>query len=246
MDELILTARYVLHTADATPELHWGVAVRGDRIAVVGPAGSLREQFPSAPILDLPDQAIAPGFVNAHHHMYGVLSHGIPLEQAPAGFWPFLEEFWWPRVEDALTHEMIALATDMACLEMVRSGVTSFYDCLEAPNALPGALDVEAEVVRRWGLRGILSFEATQRQSEANGQLGLAENAGYRSLPRRRRAGTGDAVLPHDVHLFTGLHPSGVRPGRRARRQSAHAPLGRELRAGALPGAVWPAHRRAV
>jgi cytosine/adenosine deaminase-related metal-dependent hydrolase len=68
---------------------------------------------------------------------------------------------------------------------MVCSGVTTFYDCLEAPNALPGCLEVEAEVVRRWGLRGILSFEATQRVSEENGQLGLRENAGFVDTCRR-------------------------------------------------------------
>lgn len=53
-------------------------------------------------------------------------------------------------MEDRLTHELIAAATECACLEMIRSGVATFYDCLEAPCALPGALEVEAEVVRRW------------------------------------------------------------------------------------------------
>ena len=90
--------------------------------------------------------------------MYGVLAHGIPLDRAPSGFWPFLEDFWWPLVEDQLDHELIAAAVEWACLEMVRSGVTTFYDCLEAPHALPSVLDVEAEVVHRWGLRGVLSL----------------------------------------------------------------------------------------
>jgi cytosine/adenosine deaminase-related metal-dependent hydrolase len=111
--------------------------------------------------------------------MYGVLAHGIPLAHAPAGFWPFLEDFWWPRVEDRLDHDMIAAATDWACLEMIRSGVTTFYDCLEAPRALPGALPVEAAVVRQRGLRGVLSFEATERVSPENGELGLQENARF-------------------------------------------------------------------
>ena len=69
---------------------------------------------------------------------------------------------------------------------MVRSGVTTFYDCLEAPYALPGALEVEAEVVRRWGLRGALSFEATQRVSDENGELGLRENANFYDACRAR------------------------------------------------------------
>jgi cytosine/adenosine deaminase-related metal-dependent hydrolase len=146
----------------------------------------LGARYPEAQVVDANDCVITPAFTNAHHHMYGVLAHGIPLDRAPAGFWPFLEDFWWPLVEDQLSHELIAAATDWACLEMVRSGVTTFYDCLEAPNALPGALEVEAEVVRRWGLRGVLSFEATQRVSDENGELGLRENADFYDACRAR------------------------------------------------------------
>jgi cytosine/adenosine deaminase-related metal-dependent hydrolase len=167
--------------ADTTqpPQAGWGVAIEGDRVVAVAPHAELGGQFPGAPVLDAGNCVITPAFVNAHHHMYGVLAHGIPLDEAPAGFWPFLQDFWWPQVEDQLTHDLIAAATEWACLEMVRSGVTTFYDCLEAPHALPGALEVEADVVRRWGLRGVLSFEATERVSHANGELGLQENAAF-------------------------------------------------------------------
>ena len=164
--------------ADTTepPQPSWGVAIEGDRVAAVAPNDALRTRFPDASLIDATDCVITPAFVNAHHHMYGVLAHGIPLEEAPAGFWPFLEDFWWPRVEDSLTHELVKAAVAWACLEMVRSGVTTFYDCLEAPYALPGALKRQADVVRSRGLRGLLSFEATERVSLENGELGLQEN----------------------------------------------------------------------
>lgn len=167
--------------ADTTqaPRFNWGVAVEGSRVITAASHADLRARYPEARVVQALDCVITPSFVNAHHHMYGVLSHGIPLDAAPEGFWPFLDDFWWPRVEDRLTHELIAAATDWACLEMVRSGVTTFYDCLEAPYALPGALDVEARIVRRRGLRGVLSFEATQRVSPENGELGLRENARF-------------------------------------------------------------------
>jgi 5-methylthioadenosine/S-adenosylhomocysteine deaminase len=169
-----------------SPQPGYGLAVTGERIVASGSHAELGERFPEAQVVDASDCVITPAFTNAHHHMYGVLAHGIPLDQAPAGFWPFLEDFWWPRVEDRLAHDLIAAATDWACLEMVRSGVTTFYDCLEAPHALPGALEVEAEVVRRWGLRGVLSFEATQRVSAENGELGLRENADFYDACRTR------------------------------------------------------------
>ena len=96
-----------------SPQAGWGVAVEGNHVAAIGPHADLRTRFPAAAV-EATDCIITPAFVNAHHHMYGVLAHGIPLEEAPAGFWPFLEDFWWPRVEDRLTHELIAAATDWA------------------------------------------------------------------------------------------------------------------------------------
>ena len=174
--------------ADTTqaPQSDWGVAIASDHVVASGAHADLRARFPAAPVVDATDCVITPAFVNAHHHMYGVLAHGIPLDEAPAGFWPFLEDFWWPRVEDRLTSDLITAATEWACLEMIRSGITTCYDCLEAPYALPGALAAEAEVLRRWGLRGVLSFEATERVSAQNGELGLRENAAFIDACRAR------------------------------------------------------------
>jgi 5-methylthioadenosine/S-adenosylhomocysteine deaminase len=120
---------------------------------------------------------LSPGFVNAHAHLYGGLAHGMPLTKAPSGFWPFLEEFWWPKVENRLDQEMICTATDNMLIEMIKSETTTIYDCVEAPFTLPNILEAQAEVVEvRW-IRAILSFEATERVNKPNGQLGLEKNA---------------------------------------------------------------------
>jgi cytosine/adenosine deaminase-related metal-dependent hydrolase len=169
------------------PRPGWGLRMVDDVIAAVGPHADLRRDYPDDEVLLAAGQVLAPGFVNAHAHLYGVLAHGLPLDKAPSGFWPFLEDFWWPLVEDRLDHEMICAATDYVCAEMLRSGVTTVYDCLEAPHSLPGCLPAQAEVVRGRGLRAILSFEATERVSRENGQLGLRENADF--IRASRRAG---------------------------------------------------------
>ena len=157
----------------------WGVRVEADQIAAVAPNAELRAAYPEDEVVDAAGQTLSPGFVDAHTHLYGVLAHGIPLHKAPSGFWPFLTDFWWPLVEDRLDHEMICAATDLNLAQMLRGGTTSFYDITEAPNALPGCLPAQAEVVRARGIRGILSFEATERVSAANGQLGLRENLDF-------------------------------------------------------------------
>jgi cytosine/adenosine deaminase-related metal-dependent hydrolase len=179
MNGLIILPQWLITTPHEEPKKFWGVRVMDDRIVDVAPNADLREKYPADDFWDAPNDVLSPGFVNGHTHLYGVLAHGIPLQKAPSGFWPFLEDFWWPLVEDRLDHAMINAATDYRCATMLKSGVTSFYDCTEAPNALPGCLFSQAEVVRKWGLRGILSFEATQRVSGENGLLGLQENADF-------------------------------------------------------------------
>lgn len=161
-----------------TPEglrKNWGLALKGGLIDQVGDNDSLKIAADDE-VLDMRGQIVLPGFVNGHNHMYGFLSHGIPTEALVTEFSSFLEDFWWPYVEDRVDHELIRLTTAWACAEMIDSGVTSFVDILEAPQALPGALEIEAEVVRQAGLNGFLSFEACQRVSPENAALGLREN----------------------------------------------------------------------
>lgn len=179
MTGLLILPDWLVVSAGEIPRREWGVRVVGSEIAEVAPRADLLARYSDEERWEAPGEVLAPGFVNAHTHLYGVLAHGIPLDRAPSGFWPFLTEFWWPRVEDRLDLDMICAATDLGCARMLHSGVTAFYDCLEAPHALPGLLPAQAAVVRQHGQRAILSFEATERVSPANGQLGLQENASF-------------------------------------------------------------------
>ena len=83
---------------------------------------------------------------------------------------------WWPYVEDRVDHELVEKTARWACVEAIDSGVTTFVDILEGPNSIPGALNIEKKVLEKAGVRGYLTFEACQRQSEENAQLGLKEN----------------------------------------------------------------------
>ena len=178
MQQIVLGA-WLISAPDQPALKNHGVLIEDGRICQIAPNNVLKEFHPDVGIVDLANCAISPGFVDAHRHCYGVLAHGIPTANAPADFWAFLNEFWWGKIEDRLDHAMLRAAMDVACYDMIRSGVTTFFDCLEAPNALPGGLHVQGEVVARWGLRGTLCFEATQRVSEQNGELGLRENVDF-------------------------------------------------------------------
>ncbi len=177
----LVCADWLLIAADQPPHRDWAVRVLGDTIDTVGPAETLRRDHPDDDIVDAGGHVVLPGFVDAHTHLYGVLAHGIPPPPGggPADFWGFLADYWWPLVEDALDLPMIQAATDHACVEMLRSGITTFYDILEAPHALPGALTAQRDIVARHGLRGRLSFEATERAGPTIARAALDENTTF-------------------------------------------------------------------
>jgi cytosine/adenosine deaminase-related metal-dependent hydrolase len=176
MNGTLILPDFLIDVPGEPPKQGWGARVVGDKIDRIGPNEALGAAFPGDAVVDAAGQTLSPGFVDAHTHLYGVLAHGIPLHKAPSGFWPFLVDFWWPLVEDRLDADMICAATDLNLAQMLRGGTTAFYDITEAPSAIPGCLHAQAEVVERRGIRGILSFEATERVSKKNGQLGLREN----------------------------------------------------------------------
>ena len=185
---MIVSGDWAVTAAFSPPRQDWAVRVLDGLVADSGPAGELRARYPDDGCCDGAGCVLLPGFVNAHVHLYGVLAHGVPAPaRPPADFWGFLDDYWWPLVENALDHEMISAAAAWVTAELAAGGTTSFFDILEAPNALPDALFVEREAVARSGLRGVLSFEATERMGAANGQAGLEENARFIEASRAAR-----------------------------------------------------------
>lgn len=173
---LILKGKFLITPEGVSQD--FGIRVEENRIVQIE-KNELLKCEDTDEVIDCTDKIIMPGFVNGHNHMYGFLSHGITAEAMVTEFSSFLDDFWWPYVEDRLNHELVEVTTRWACVEMIESGVTSFVDILEGPNSIPGALEVEKSVVEAAGLRGKLSFEACERVSEENGLMGLKENIDF-------------------------------------------------------------------
>jgi len=157
---------------------NWGVMIENNRIVKVAPNENIKIEYGDK-IINFKNKILAPGFINGHMHMYGVLAHGITVETMVSEFSSFLEDFWWPYVENRINHQLVEITTKWACVEMIKSGITTFMDVLEGPNSIPGALDIEAKIIQKAGMRGIISFEACQRMNKENGELGLKENADF-------------------------------------------------------------------
>jgi 5-methylthioadenosine/S-adenosylhomocysteine deaminase len=127
---------------------------------------------------------ILPGLISTHTHLHGLVAYGHPVAP-PAGFWPFLKEWWWPLVEDVLTADDVESLAAYAALLHLKSGYTCFCDVMEAPYAEPGFMEREASAVAETGTRALVSNEATERVGREIAQKLLKENASILELSGR-------------------------------------------------------------
>lgn len=123
-----------------------GLLVENDCIRAVGHVEEALVQ-PDAEIIDLQGKYILPGFVNTHVHTSQQISRGVGDD---VDFITWLHERMWP-FESNMTEEDSYISTLMCCLELIRSGVTSFAE--------PGGQFVSgmARAVKESGIRGKLA-----------------------------------------------------------------------------------------
>ncbi len=127
-------------------------------------------------VFDYRDQVLCPGFVNSHMHHYGVLSHGMVPKITIKSFESFLEDYWWPDLENKVSLQHVLSTTFYTAMESLESGVVSIFDVLEAPLAEKGTLIEQGKVLEEMGMRAIVSLESSERISLENGRKCLSEN----------------------------------------------------------------------
>jgi len=161
------------------------VVIEGDRIVDVGEASSISESYKPDRVISAEGCIVTPGFICAHTHLYGILlrgaSSGLP---PPTDFTQSLQRIWWP-MDQAMTHRDAYASALASSLELLRTGTTTFADTFSGPNALKGVLDDVEKGVDEVGIRGILSFEATERRSGDEGRMGVEEN--LRFIKKRKQ-----------------------------------------------------------
>ncbi len=172
-----------------------GVAAVDGRIEKVGPAEDVAKGFGADEVIDAKGCVVMPGLICSHTHLYGIALRGSALNaRPPSDFLQILQRIWWP-VDEALTNEDAYATTLAACVESLTNGTTCYADTYSAPNAIEGSLDRIAEASNEVGIRGLVSFEATERRSPEEGTRGLKE-----SLRFVRRKDKGRAMGMISLH----------------------------------------------
>ncbi|MDY4845659.1 MAG: amidohydrolase family protein, partial [Parabacteroides sp.] len=114
------------------------VYIEGSQIVEVGRS----IERPADRVLSGEQKALTPGFVNGHTHAAMTLFRGFGDDMA---LMPWLQEKIWPN-EAKLTPEDVYWGAKLACLEMIKSGTTSFFDMYMY-------LEATADAVEEMGLR---------------------------------------------------------------------------------------------
>lgn len=129
------------------------IAVKDGLIVSVGPATEICTRYSSRTELGGAGKVIFPGLVNTHTHAAMVYFRGLG-DDLPLKVW--LEEHIWPAEEKWLSEEFVGEAVELACLEMLKAGITAYNDMYFYGDSV-------ARTTKRFGMRavvcsGILDF----------------------------------------------------------------------------------------
>lgn len=144
------------------------------RVALFGPTQS--EAVPED-ALDCAGLVIEPGRVNAHTHLYsGLAPLGMPPPmETPQSFLEILERVWW-RLDRALDEQALRASARYYIADALLHGTTTLIDHHESPNCVDGSLEILADVCQGMGIRAVLCYGATERNSgREEGENGLSE-----------------------------------------------------------------------
>jgi 5-methylthioadenosine/S-adenosylhomocysteine deaminase len=161
--DLLLTNGLVLTMDESFSQFEPGaVAVRGDSIVAVGPADELERSWQAETTIDCQQRVILPGLVNAHTHVPMTLLRGL-ADDLRLDVW--LLGYIMPVEREYVSPEFVRLGTSLACLELIRSGVTCFADMyyfeeeVAKATAAAGLRGVVGQTVLRFPAPDAHSFE---------------------------------------------------------------------------------------
>lgn len=171
-----------------------GIVVDDGVVAELVPAGGTPET-PVTTVFDASDHVMVPGLINTHHHYYQTLTRAFPPALGKELFdWLTALYPVWARLDA----EALETATMLAMAELLLSGCTTSVDHHYVfPAGLEDAIDIQAGVSRRLGMRAVLT----------RGSMNLSVADG--GLPPDSVVQSHDVILEDSERLISTHHETG-------------------------------------
>lgn len=124
--DILLTNAIVLTMNEAMKVYAPGaVAIAGEKILGVGVATEILETYQATSQIDCQGKVVMPGLVNAHTHVPMTLLRGL-ADDLRLDVW--LLGYMMPVEREFVSPDFVRLGTQIACAELIKSGVTCFAD----------------------------------------------------------------------------------------------------------------------
>lgn len=101
------------------------LAVNGKNIEAVGEEADILVRYTANQMVDGKGRILLPGLINAHTHVPMTLLRGL-ADDLRLDVW--LMGYMMPVEREFVSADFVRLGTQLACVEMIRSGVTTFAD----------------------------------------------------------------------------------------------------------------------
>lgn len=122
------------------------VAIDDGAIVLVDTPARVDERYRAATRIDASNQIVLPGLINTHTHAPMVLFRGLADDLV---LMDWLQKYIFPAEAKAVSPEFVRVGTELAALEMIQSGTTTFADMYYFEEEIAAA-------AKRAGLRGVL------------------------------------------------------------------------------------------
>ena len=148
-------------------------------------------EYDDCEVLECAGKAALPGFVNMHTHAAMSLMRGIGEDIA---FHEWLDRIW--KVESGIDDEYVYHATKVACVEMIRTGTTTFNDHYwHMPSAYKAVMEM--------GLRAVLAYVVCDRNDPLESERQKAQCARMYDLSRNWEGNVQFAIAVHAIYSVT-------------------------------------------
>jgi len=141
--DLIISAEWIITMAEPHAVLtQCAVVINQGRIVDIIPSENI-SRYQAKEIIHRPQHALMPGLINAHGHSAMTLFRGL-ADDLPLMDW--LNHHIWPAEQRWVDAEFVAHGVQLAIIEMIRSGTTTFCDQYFFP-------EVTADIAKRNHMR---------------------------------------------------------------------------------------------
>lgn len=178
------------------PEVKKGMDILIDKGRIADVGKDIAEDRSRTRSIDLEGNLISPGLVCSHNHFYSVLARGIMADiKQSTGFVSILQNLWW-RLDRAIDEEILYYSGLVGAIEAIKGGTTAVIDHHASPSFIKGSLKVLKQAFVKTGLRGMLSYEVTDRNGNKGMREGVEENIAFAgSIDEDRKSGDRDDLL---------------------------------------------------